>query len=113
MKRTAKQAAVDAKQAVLDAFWRVARKHGSPVAVSLLRSESGLPKAAFDRAAVELMREGQVYMAPHDHALRLPESERDVLVSDGKGNYFVSFSLRGLNSWHRQPDGTWAPRTAA
>ena len=91
----------------------MAREHGSPVAVSLLRRESGLPKDAFDRACLELAGEGRVYMAPHDHALRLPESQRRELVTDGKGNYFVSFSLRGLNCWRRQPDGTWAPRTAA
>jgi len=114
MKRTAKQAAaVDAKQAVLDAFWRVARRHGSPVAPAMVRAEAGLPKAEFDRACLELAAEGSVYMAPHDHAGRLPESEREALVSDGKGNYYCSFSLRGLNCWRRQPDGTWAPDRAA
>jgi len=114
MKRQArKQAAVDAKQAVLDAFWRLARRHGSPVSVSLLRRESGLSKAEFDQAALELAGEGIAYTAPHDHALRLPESERAELLSDGRGGYFVSFSLRGLNCWRRQPDGTWAPDRAA
>jgi hypothetical protein len=114
MKRTAKQAVVvDAKQAVLDAFWRVARRHGSPVAPAMVRAEAGLDKAAFDAACLELMREGSAYMAAHDHALMLPESERSELVTDGKGNYYCSFSLRGLNCWRRQPDGTWAPDRAA
>jgi hypothetical protein len=113
MKRTRKQAAVDVKGRIIDAFWRVARRHGSPVSVSLLRSESGLPKDAFDRACLGLTGEGVAYMAPHDHAGRLSDAERDELVADGLGNYFVSFSLRGLNCWRRQPDGTWAPWTAA
>ena len=81
--------------------------------MSLLRRESGLPKDAFDRAALELAGEGRAYMAPHDHAGRLPAEEREELVADGRGIYYVSFSLRGLNCWRRQPDGTWAPRTAA
>jgi hypothetical protein len=113
MKRTAKQAAVDAKERIIEAFWRAAREHGSPVAVSLLRRESGLPKDAFDSACLELAAEGRAYLAPHDHPRRLPAGERELLVSDGLGGYFVSFSLRGLNCWRRQPDGTWAPRTAA
>ena len=116
--RTTKQAAVvdavaEAKERIIEAFWRVAREHGSPVSVSLLRRESGLSKDAFDRACLELAGEGSVYLARHDHPLRLPESKRAELLSDGKGSYFVSFSLRGLNCWRRQPDGTYAPRTAA
>ena len=115
MKRQARKqpAAVDAKQAVLDAFWRVARRHGSPVAPAMVRAEAGLPKAEFDRACLELLREGVIYMAEHDHAGRLTDAERSELVTDGKGNYYCSFSLRGLNCWRRQPDGTWAPDRAA
>ena len=124
MKRTKQAAAVDAKQAVLDAFWRVARKHGSPVAPAKVRRESGLPKDAFDQAAVELMREGVIYMAEHDHAGRLTDAERAELVYGGEHEseyfpgvmrpvYYCSISLRGLHSWRRQPDGTWAPDRAA
>jgi len=113
MKRTAKRAAVDAKERIIEAFWRAAREHGSPVAVSLLRRESGLDKPDFDRACLELAGEGTAYCAPHDHAGRLRPEEREALVADGKGNYYCSFSLRGLPSWRRQPDGTWSPRTAA
>jgi len=55
MKRTAIEAA-DTKERIIEAFWRAAREHGSPVSVSLLRRESGLPKDAFDRAAFLLQR---------------------------------------------------------
>jgi len=123
MKRTAKQAAVvDAKQVVLDAFWRVAREHGSPVAPTMVRAEAGLPKAAFDAACLELLREGVIQMCEHDHAGRLSDAERSELVYGGEREtfwggrapvYYCALSLRGLHSWHRQPDGTWAPDRAA
>jgi hypothetical protein len=109
MKRTAID---EAKAAAVEAFWRVAREHGSPVAVARLREACGLGKAEFDAACLELLREGRIYMAPHDHALRLPAEERERLVADGS-TFYCSFSLRGLSCWRRQPDGAWAPRTAA
>jgi len=112
MKRTAKRT-TDTKERIIEAFWRVAREHGSPVSVSRLRSESGLSKPDFDSAFLQLAAEGTAYCAPHDHALRLPAAERDELVADGRGIYYVSFSLRGLNCWRRQPDGIWAPDRAA
>jgi len=126
MKRQARKqtAAVDSKQVVLDAFWRVARRHGSPVAPAMVRAEAGLDKAAFDAACLELMREGKVQMCEHDHAGRLTDAERDELVYGGEREsdyfpgvtrpvYYCTLSLRGLHSWHRQPDGTWAPDRAA
>lgn len=64
-----------------------------PNPVSKLRGRSalrGMTKEDFDRAALELLRQGRIYMAPHDHALRLPEEERRQLVADGKGTFYVS-----------------------
>ena len=123
MKRTAKRAAVvDVKGRIIDAFWRVARRHGSPVAPAMVRRESGLPKAAFDAACLELLREGVIQMCEHDHAGRLTDAERSELVYGGEREtfwggrapvYYCTLSLRGLHSWHRQPDGTWAPDRAA
>ena len=123
MKRTAKRT-VDAKKAVIDAFWRVARRRGSPTAPAMVRAESGLDKQTFDAACLELLREGVIYMAEHDHAGRLTEAEREELVYGGERPsrytpgamspvYYCTLSIRGLHSWRRQPDGTWAPDQAA
>jgi len=111
MKRQAKRTA-DAKERIIEAFWRVAREHGSPVPVALLREAAGLDKPTFDQAVLELLQAGTAYCAPHDHAGRLSEAERERLVADGS-TFYCSFSLRGLSCWRRQPDGTWAPDRAA
>jgi len=124
MKRMAKQAAVDVKGRIIDAFWRVARRHGSPVAPAMVRAEAGLDKAAFDAACLELLREGVIQMCEHDHAGRLTDAERADLVFGGEREsgyfpgtmrpvYYCTLSIRGLNAWRRQPDGTWAPDRAA
>jgi hypothetical protein len=53
-----------------------------------VRRESGLPKDAFDRAAVALLREGVIYMCEHDHAGRLRPDELDELVYGGERETF-------------------------
>ncbi len=101
MKRTAKQAAVDAvaeaKQAVVDPVAEAKRRiletlermpwttgKRPPFVPADVRRESGLSKDAFDRAAVALLREGVIYMAEHDHAGRLRPDELDELVYGGE-----------------------------
>jgi hypothetical protein len=55
---------VDAKQAVLDAFWRVARRHGSPVVpADGAARERAWSKAAFDRSLPRADARGRIYMA--------------------------------------------------
>jgi len=73
------------------------RQSRPPNYVGALRKRPALAhlgKKEFDRAALALLREGRVYMAPHDHPLRLPEAEREELVSDNEGNFYVSISAR-------------------
>jgi hypothetical protein len=76
---------------------RLEQESRPPNPVALLRRRPalrGLSKEEFDRAALELLRQGRIYMAPHDHALRLPEQERLGLVADGRGNFYVSITAR-------------------
>jgi hypothetical protein len=76
---------------------RLEQESRPPNPVALLRRRPALralSKEEFDRAALELLRQGRVYMAPHDHALRLPEQERLGLVADGRGNFYVSITAR-------------------
>jgi len=99
MKRTTKQAAVDAvaeaKRAILawlddaDPF----RTEG-PHVPAKIRQALGLPKAVFDAAVVELLRERTVYCAEHDHPFRLSAEERAELVADGRGSFYCSISDR-------------------
>ena len=127
MKRTAKQAMTvsEAKKAILAWFddndpWRIYNPHYP----AKIRRELGIEKATFDAAAIELLREGVVQMCEHDHAGLLTEAQREELVYGGERPsyytpgamspvYYCTLSLRGLHSWRRQPDGTWAPDQAA
>ena len=108
MKRTAKQAVVDAvaeaKRAILawlddnDPF----RTQG-PHVPAKIRRELGLEKAVFDAAAVELLQARKLYMAPHDHPHRLRPEEREALIADGRGVFYCSISdrrpARPLPAW--------------
>ncbi len=76
---------------------RLERESPPPNPVALLRMRAALAemtKEEFDRAALELLRQGRVYMAPHDHAMRLTGEERRSLVTDGAGHYYVSITAR-------------------
>lgn len=73
------------------------REHRPPNPVSVLRGRPALQhlsKEEFDRAALVLLRQGRIYMAPHDHPMLLPEAERAELVADGMGRYYVSITCR-------------------
>jgi len=97
MKRTAKQAMTvsEAKQAILAWFddndpWRIYGPHYP----AKIRRELGLEKAVFDAAVVELLQARTVYCAPHDHPWRLRPEEREELVADGRGVFYVTISDR-------------------
>lgn len=53
-----------------------------------------IPKEIFDRAALKLQDDRRALLAQHDHAPRLPESERAELVTDNLGTYYVSIYER-------------------
>lgn len=86
-----------AAELLFEELKRLERDSPPPNPAAALRERPalrGLTKEEFDRAALELFRQGRIYMARHDHALRLPEEERRRLVADGEGNYYVSVTAR-------------------
>lgn len=53
-----------------------------------------MPKVAFDRAVIHLAETGgRIALHHHDHALRLPQDERDALVTDGE-RHFIGISSK-------------------
>jgi hypothetical protein len=60
-----------------------------------LRRAAGIEKPQFDRAVLELARQGRVSLHRHDYPASLSDAERDELVSDGDGGYYVGLALRG------------------
>lgn len=86
-----------AAELVFGELKRLERDSPPPNPAAVLRERPalrGLTKEEFDRAALELFRQGRIYMARHDHAMRLPEEERRRLVADEAGNYYVSVTSR-------------------
>jgi hypothetical protein len=59
-----------------------------------LRRAANLDKPLFDRAVLELARQGRVSLHRHDYATSLTAAERDELVTDGAGTYYVGVALR-------------------
>ena len=55
---------------------------------------SSLEKPAFDRVILELSEQGRVVLHRHDYPAVLGEAERNELVADGRGNYFIGIALR-------------------
>ncbi len=69
-------------------------ERGALVGARDLRRHAGLPKAAFDEAVLQLSRQGRVSLHRHDYPASLSPEERDELVTDGLGNYYVGVALR-------------------
>ena len=67
---------------------------GALVTARVLRAAAGLPKPQFDELALQLSRAGRIVLHRHDFAGSLSVAERDELVTDGAGEYFVGMALR-------------------
>ncbi len=59
-----------------------------------LRRAAKLEKQSFDRSVLELARQGRLSLHRHDYATSLSPAERDELVTDGAGTYYVGMALR-------------------
>ena len=55
----------------------------------------GATKSAFDQAVLSLYASNRVYLDRHDRPSLLNDAERDELVSDGAGSYYIGITLRG------------------
>ena len=71
-----------------------AADNGALVAARDLRRAANLIKSQFDRAVLNLASQGRLMLHRHDFAGGLSESERDELVTDGAGTYYVGMALR-------------------
>lgn len=69
-------------------------ERGALVGARDLRRAAGLDKTRFDTAVLELSRRGHVSLHRHDFPASLTPQERDELVTDGAGTYYVGLALR-------------------
>jgi len=67
---------------------------GALVGARDLRRAARYDKVEFDRAVLELSRQGRLSLHRHDYAASLSPAERDELVTDGDGTYYVGMALR-------------------
>src|SRR5262245_7544333 len=94
---TADKPSVDWDQAVLERMiqLKLAVANGSPISLTELRNS--LPsetsgKSSFDRAVLPMAEKGTVVLHRHDYPDSLSRRERDALVADERGNYFIGVS---------------------
>jgi hypothetical protein len=69
-------------------------ERGALVGARELRNAVRMPKAEFDHAIMELARQGQLSLHRHDYATSLSQQERDELVTDGNGTFYVGMAFR-------------------
>lgn len=69
-------------------------RRGALVTSRDLRRAAGLPKEKFDQEMLELSKQGKVSLHKHDFPQSLSQSERDEMVTDGNGHYFVGAAIR-------------------
>jgi len=69
-------------------------KGGALLEIRRLRAAVTWPKDRFDRALLDLAGSGAVSLHHHDHASGLSAAEREALVADGRGNFFLGVAYR-------------------
>lgn len=87
----------DTAEKIFAAMNRIAFAPGTTVTFYRLRQQAELadiPKPIFDRAALLLQKERRALLGLHDHAPALPAEEREGLVTDGLGKFYVSIYAR-------------------
>lgn len=72
-------------------------ERGALISSRDLRRVARLEKVQFDNAVLDLSRQGRLSLHRHDYVTSLSPAERDELVSDGTGNYYVGMALRQTN----------------
>lgn len=68
---------------------------GTLLLVRELRDRVRLDKARFDAAAIALSEGGAAVLHHHGHAGALSETDREKLIFDGQGTYYVGIAPRG------------------
>jgi len=74
----------------------VAREgHGALIPIRKLRGALNLPKERFDAALLGLYSSDTLILHHHDYVGNLSDAERNELVLDRHGNYYIGVALRG------------------
>jgi hypothetical protein len=66
----------------------------APVWIPDLRNALDLPKDTFDRAVLNLAKQGKVFLNKHAHPAQMTDSEKETMIADSQGNYYVVVVLR-------------------
>lgn len=66
----------------------------APVWIPDLRRAMDIPKSTFDRSILMLSQQGKVFLNRHAHPAQLDDAQRESMIPDGQGNYFVVMGLR-------------------
>ncbi len=66
----------------------------TPVWIPDLRNAVALPKNTFDRAIINLSKQGIVFLNKHAHPAQMTDAEKEMMIADGQGNYYVVVVLR-------------------
>ena len=80
----------DLSQRILDALQARPGGMGTPH----LREQLGADKPAFDQAMLSLYRARKIHLDEHDWPAGLNEAQKEELVGDGKGRYYVAAGIR-------------------
>ncbi len=67
---------------------------GALIGARDLRRAARLEKQAFDQAVLDLARQGRLSLHRHDYPASLSPAEREDLVADGAGAFYVGLALR-------------------
>lgn len=87
----------DVAEIMFAAMNRLAFAPGTTVTFHILRQQPELthiPKKIFDGAALLLQQERRALLNPHGYAGSIAAQEKEQLVTDGFGNYYVSIYAR-------------------
>jgi hypothetical protein len=68
------------------------------VSIRELRRSMGLAKSVFDRVVLSLALQGKVALHHHDFPSSLSPDERDALVRDDQGTYYVGIVPKSIES---------------
>ena len=79
-------------EAVKASLQALEQREAAAVVIADVRRKSGLPKEQFDHAVLELYRTGVVVLHRHDAPFLISEPERNELLTDGEGRYYVGIS---------------------
>jgi hypothetical protein len=69
----------------------------APVWIPDLRGALDLPKITFDRAILTLAEQGKIFLNKHAHPAQMTDPEKETMIADGRGNYYVVAVLREGN----------------